>query len=218
VKCNIFFIILSVSAIVSTVSEIAHGAFHDLGVTGETYPVREPDITAELKAQSIDLDKTRNKTPLKEKLITYQPLELCALPAATKDKTFLVDMNYTLDHDLTDGNGHIIYAKGYSFNPLDIVSLSGGLVIIDGNDPVQVEWFKNSPYFSNHRAKLLITDGFAFELIETLQRPAFYLTNDIAKRLQLTAVPSVVVQKADKMMVREIFLTRQKKDKPDVQK
>ena len=112
-------------------------------------------------------------------------------------------MTYTLDRDLVDGEGKIIYPRGFTFNPLDYISFPGGLVIIDGQDISQVQWFRTSPYFKNHRARLLLSGGHAADLIETLQRPVFYLTGDIAARLKLQAVPSVVIQKEGKLQVRE---------------
>ena len=136
----------------------------------------------------------------------YQPANLFALPRATADRTFLVDMTYTLDRDLVDADGKIIYPRGYTFNPLDYTGLSGGLVIIDGDDPAQVKWFMTSPYLENHRARLLLSNGHAAELITRLQRPVFYLTDDIGRRLRLAAVPSVVIQQGDRMQVREIYV------------
>jgi hypothetical protein len=79
-------------------------------------------------------------------------------------------------------------------------------VVIDGDDPLHVDWFKTSPYFENYRTKLLLTDGYASPLVEKLKRPVFYLTDDISKRLQIAAVPSVVIQKGNKMLVSEVLV------------
>lgn len=181
----------------------------DLGTVGKTYPVVEPDILAELR------DRAARHQPARKEILrrirTYQPHDLQKLPPATKDRTFLVDMTYTLDHDLVDGSGRVIYPRGYTFNPLDYVSFPGGMVIIDGGDPVQVKWFRKSPYFKDHRVRLLITDGFAYDLVTQLRRPVFYLTKTVARRMQLTAVPSVVIQKGDKLQVREIFLKKERR-------
>jgi len=175
---------------------------HNLGIVGKTYPVQEPDIVEEIRKKAA---KIKDKAML-ERIITYQPASLHTLPPATADKTFLVDMTYTLDRDLADADGRIIYPRGYTFNPLDYISFTGGLVVIDGQDASQVKWFRASPYFENHRARLLLSDGHAVELIETLQRPVFYLTDDIAGRLKLQAVPSVVIQKEGKLQVREFHV------------
>jgi conjugal transfer pilus assembly protein TraW len=182
---------------------------HDLGTFGETYPVQEPDIIAELQQKA-----ARAHDPaLFERMKTYQPPELHQLPPAKVDRTFLVDMTYTLDRDITDADGRVVYPRGYTFNPLDYISFPGGLVIINAEDPSQVKWFTSSPYFKNHQARLLISGGLAADLIETLQRPVYYLTEDIAERLQLTAVPSLVIQHEDRLQVREFYLAPEAREK-----
>jgi conjugal transfer pilus assembly protein TraW len=185
-----------------TLSSARATAIHNLGIVGETYPVMEPDIVAEVRQKS----PVMNGDILLERMKMYQPASLHTLPRAIEDRTFLVDMTYTLDRDLVDGEGKIIYPRGFTFNPLDYISFPGGLVVIDGQDISQVQWFRSSPYYVNLRTKLLLSGGHAAELIETLQRPVFYLTNDIAARLKLSAVPSIVIQKEGKLQVREFYV------------
>ena len=195
---------------------VAHfaGATLHLGTVGETYPVIESDVVAELRQEAAKL-ATKNKLPLSRQMKTYQPANLHPLPRATENRSFPVDMSYSLNQDLLDGQDNLLYAKGYTFNPLDYIAFPGGLVVIDGADPVQIEWFKKTPYAGNYRAKLLLSNGSAFELTEKLKRPVFYLTSDIAERLRLEAVPSIVVQKENKMLVQEVMLPQDKQGGPD---
>ena len=83
-------------------------------------------------------------------------------------------------------------------------------MVIDGSDPQQVEWFKGSPYFQNQRAILMLSGGYAAEVKQELKRPVYYLTDDIAARLQLKAAPSVVVEQDNKLTVREVRLATQR--------
>lgn len=190
----------------------------NLGTVGETYPVVEKDVVAELRQEAAKRDKAADNPSLAERIKSYQPANLHPLPHAAADKTFMVDMTYTLDHDLLDGEGKVLYPKGYTFNPLDYISFPGGLVVIDGDDPSQVRWFEKSPYAGNRRARLLLANGYAFQLIQQLQRPVFYLTKDIAERLKLSAVPSIVVQKENEMLVREIHISHDKQEERDGKK
>ena len=186
----------------------AWGIVKDLGTTGVTYPVVEPDILAELKQRAEQADRSIDKAKFLERMRSYQPANLHKLPRATADKSKMVDMTYTLERDLIDGDNKVIYPKGYTYNPLNYVTVPDGLIVIDGDDPEQVKWFRKSPYFENHQARLLISDGYVFELIEKLQRPVFYLTNDIAERLQLSAVPSLIFQQGNKMQVQEFKIDK----------
>jgi len=201
VICRIF----SILTFVVLVSGPASGAINDLGVVGETYPVVEPDVVAELKEEAARKNPFGDNEFL-ERMKTYQPEDIHHLPRATMDRTFLVDMTYTLDRDLLDGEGKVIYPRGFTFNPLDYVSFSGGMLVIDGSDPMQIKWFTKTPYVNNHRVRLLLSGGYAYNLIEELKRSVFYLTDEIADRLQLAAVPSLVIQQDKKLQVREILV------------
>ncbi|HHL35614.1 MAG TPA: hypothetical protein ENJ30_14745 [Desulfobulbaceae bacterium] len=199
--CRIF----SVLAFAVLVGGPAFGAIKNLGVFGETYPVVEPDVVAELQEEAARKNRFGDNEFL-ERMKTYQPEDIHHLPRATRDRTFLVDMTYALDQDLLDGDGKVIYPKGFTFNPLDYVSFSGGMLVIDGNDPAQVKWFKKTPYADNHRVRLLLSGGHAYELIKQLKRSVFYLTDEIAGRLHLSAAPALIIQKGDRLQVREFLV------------
>jgi len=202
VHCNF----LNIAFVVLCAAGPALGSIKNLGVTGQTYPVVEPDLVAELQQKA-----TTN--PVQQEIIlsqlhTYQPAGLHRLPRATRDMTYSVDMSYTLDRDLVNGRGKVIYPKGFTFNPLDYVSFPGALLILDGNDPDQIDWFRATPYVHDHQLRLLISDGYAQHLIEQLKRPVFYLTDEIAERLQLSAVPALVLQNNDMLQVHEFLVPK----------
>lgn len=177
----------------------------NLGSIGNTYTVVESDLIEEIKA-NIDHDKLAKA--MAEYRKPYKPKDIYPLPVATADRTFSPDMTYTLDHDIKGADGEIFYQQGLTWNPLDYVTLSGGLVVINGEDASQVEWFKTSPYAENHRVKLLLSAGYANELRDRLKRPVYYLTELIARRFQLAAVPCVILQEGRQMMVREVKIEK----------
>lgn len=176
---------------------------------GAIYPVVEPDIRIEMKAKAAEQWELHKKEYLK-KTQKYQPDNLQQLPRAKQDRSFAVDMTYTLDRDLTSGDGKILYPKGYQFNPLDYMNFTIGLVVIDGADLDQVNWFKQSPYASNHKMKLLLSGGYAQSLIQELDRAVFYLDKEVAGRFQLAAVPCVVVQQDKHIQVTEFIIGEKK--------
>lgn len=178
-------------------------AMTELEQVGAVYPVVEPDLRIEMKRNAAEkLEKQRQEFQAK----VYQPSDLQSLRKAGQDRSFAVDMTYTLDRDLKNQDGKIIYPKGYTFNPLDYMGLSIGLVVIDGSDPTQVEWFKGSPYSSSHKVKLLLSGGYASSLSSELNRSVFYLDREVAERFQLTAAPCVVVQRDKHIQVTEYLV------------
>ena len=208
-------ILISVSSLFVSQAVMAATVVRDLGTAGATYPVVEPDLVTELKNQALRQHTTRDTVQLQDQLKTYQPANLHTLPHATADRSFLVNMNYTVTQDVVDGEGTIIYPRGFIFNPLDYLRFPGGLVVIDGADPLHITWFQNTNYAKNDQARLLLSDGSAYELSRQLKRSVFYLTTDIAERLQLAAVPSVVVQEGRDVRVHEIKLVREVVEKRD---
>ena len=176
------------------------GEIVQLEAVGPTSVVIEIDLGDELRQRAVSVDVKQ----LRSAQARYQPANLHALPRATKDTTITVDISHTLEEDLVDAQGTILYPAGFTFNPLRYVSLSGALVVIDGSDPEQVAWFKGSPSGSNRRALLLLSGGLAAPLRDELRRPVAYLTEDIARRLQLRAVPSVVMEQDQHLTVREV--------------
>ncbi len=205
--------LLLVFAVTSSQIAVSGINVKDLGTVGATYPIIEADVVAELTKKAIQHEKTHRPDPLLEQLKTHQPANLQTLPHVEQDRRFFVTMDYSLEHDFVDGEGKIIYPKGFTFNPLDYVSFSTGLVIIDGTDPEQINWFQKTPYATNHRVRLLLSDGYAFQLGQLLKRPVFYLTKNIAARLQLAAVPAVVVQHDRSLLVYEIAVPHERSSK-----
>jgi conjugal transfer pilus assembly protein TraW len=180
----------------------------DLGNIGATYPVVERDALAEIeeRAKAVDWGKAFDPKRTRERIQNYRPGEMEALPAAKKDRVFQVDVSYTLDFDIPDGRGGILYPRGFSFNPLAHVFLPNVLVVIDGGDERQIEWFKASSYAKDYRVMLLLCGGSYTRVMEKLKRPAFYADSRIVKRFQLKAVPAVIIQKGTVMEVREYAL------------
>lgn len=186
----------------------AHAAGKNLGTVGQVYPVLEPDALAEITAAvtRVDWKKAIDRKKTLEKVKKFRPENLYPLPVAVMDKTFLVDMTYTLDIDIPDGKGGVLYPKGFSFNPLYYVNLTSILVVIDAGDKRQIEWFNASPHADDYRTRLLLSGGNYYDLTEKLERPVFYLMDNITRRLRLAAVPSVIRQQGNRLEVREVRL------------
>lgn len=185
----------------------------NLGVVGATYSIREVDALQEIeeRARQIDWGKYFNKDKMKKVVTNFKPEDMIKLKTAEMNKTFTVDMTYILQYDIPDGKGGILYPKGYTFNPLDYVVFPNTLVLINGADRRQLEWFKASAYYKNHEVMLFITDGHFQELSEELKRPVYYAKKKIVERFRLKAVPSVVTQKGRNMEVKEIAIKRTEK-------
>ncbi len=180
----------------------------NLGTLGRTYPIIEKDSLEEIRerANAIDWEMVLREKAV-ESVKSYQPEGIPHLSKATKNETYLVDMTHTLEFDIPDAQGGILYPKGYTFNPLDYVDFRGTWIVINGEDAKQVDWFKKSDHASDIKVQLLITQGSYHDLAKRLKLPVFYAFPHIIKRLQLRAVPSVVSQQGNMMEVNIVDVT-----------
>lgn len=172
---------------------------------GHVYEIEEPDGLSQLLANAAKLPKPMRwggKT-LQEKVRDYRPANLVHLPRAREDRDRLVPGEYTLPFDLPDGNGGVLYPRGFRWNYLERLSMQSVFVVIDGDDPDQVEWLEKIPWLENPRAKVLLSGGSSIELGKKLSRHLFYLTRPLAERANLEAVPCVVSQEGASFRVRE---------------
>ena len=175
----------------------------NLGEVGRTWPIAEKDALTEIEAKARQVEW--RKVLERKKVENYQGLpDKGSLPRAKRDRTFPVDLTYTTSIDVPDGKGGILYPRGYTFNPLDYVTYPKTLVVINGNDPEQVQWLAASEYATRLDVMLLLTEGSYQSLAKRVSRPVFYADRKIIDRLHLQAVPSVVRQKERLMEVSEI--------------
>ena len=186
----------------------ALGSVHRLGSYGQTYPIAEPDALSQIKeaASKVDWSKVFSRKVCEDRIRHLKPKDMVNLPRAERDRTYLVDLTYILSFDIPDGKGGVLYPKGYAINPLDHITYPRTLVVIDASDKDQVRWFTHSEYASSLDTTLLITDGSYYDLAQELNRPVFYLMEELAGRLKIEAVPSVIRQKGRYMEVREIAI------------
>ncbi len=184
-----------------------YAAVHNLGTHGRTYAIVEKNAIEELKTRAAAVDWRQVFSPEKMGSVikAYKP-DLLNLPSANETRKRRVDISYTLDIDIPNGKGGVLYPAGYRFNPLEYTRYPKTIVVINGDDPVQVSWFLASDYAGTFNTMILLSDGSYYDLAEKLERPLYYASTQIIKRLQLRAVPSVVRQSGKYLEVEEIAL------------
>ena len=200
---------LALCTIVSA-GALSAGSARNPGTVGAVYPIAEPDALSEIeeRARRVDWEKVIGRKIVEKKVVSFRPAGLVPLARAEKGRKYTVDLTYTLSEDIPDGKGGTLYPKGYAFNPLDYVTLPNTLVVLDGADEAQVNWFYSSEHFNDFKTILLITDGSYSELSKELKRPVYYADGAIIDRFDLEAVPAVVRQKGKNMEVQEIAVKR----------
>lgn len=161
---------------------------------GRTWPIAEPDAMSEIEARVANaLDMTVKFGPR----VGWSALKAASLGITSADRTRSIIPFYTVDEDIRLPDGRILYPKGFTFNPLDYVSLPQRLVIVHPRD---LAWALKAARFTDF---ILLTDGDALDLSERTGRPLFILEERIKERLGLTVAPVIVAQEGKKLVLTE---------------
>ena len=179
---------------------------------GTTYEIKEQDIV-EIFKKYIEINKEKlakklddAKHKAKERLRFYKPKNLTiSLTSAKENRVYYPDPTYTLDKDIKDINGKVIYPKGYKFNPLNYINLNLKYIVINFKNKTEVNWLKKQNY-DDVNTMILLSDGNFIEANKILKKQVYFLTNKIIERFGLEHTPSIVVQDGTKIKVQEFNL------------
>ena len=182
---------------------LAAATVKTLPSVGATYEIAEKDGLTEIedRAKAVDWSKALPKISQVEK---YRPSNMDAVPRAKAARVILVDMTYTLERDIQDGRGGVLFPKGYKFNPFDAVPFDMTLVLIDGDDRDQVEWLDASSLLNDPKTRIMATGGSSRELTERFKRPVSYADNRVTKRFRVEAVPAIIQAQGKLIKVEEV--------------
>lgn len=166
---------------------------------GRVYPISETDALTEieLKASSVDVSKHVVRDAKK-----WSASKSMSVPKAFQSASRSYKPFYTLEMDITDANGKVIYPRGYKFNPLEFAHLPNRIVVIS---EAEVGWAKSHV---DATTIVLLTDGDRVNVAKELKRSVFLLDQKTKDRLSIRYVPSIVQQKADYFQINEFYLER----------
>ena len=161
---------------------------------GQTYPIAERDALSEIEARASEIDW---QAALSTENIRWSAKDGTRISRALVNRSRQVVPFYTLEFDIRDANGLLIYPKGFRFNPLDHITLPYRVVVID---PIDVAWLKPQLTFTD---RVILTHGDFEQASETLERPTFLLDDKTRQRLGIEFVPSIIEQAGNVFVVRE---------------
>ncbi|HUD93889.1 conjugal transfer protein TraW [Sphingobium sp.] len=167
---------------------------------GRTWPIAEPDALSEIEGRAARVpDMTTAFGPRGR----WSAMKAASLGVARADRTRTVVPFYTLEQDIRLPEGKLLYAKGYSFNPLAYVSLPQRLIVVH---PRELDWALRTARPSDF---ILLASGTpgdadAITLGERHGRALFLLEESVKRRLGLTVAPVIVAQDGQKLVLTEV--------------
>jgi conjugal transfer pilus assembly protein TraW len=183
----------------------------DLGVVGPTYDIIEPHLLADIERRLREKERSGELRVLIEAARTRgvdavrHPTPVAGLGATSKARTFYVDPTFTLDRNVVDARGRLMFPAGTRKNPLEIVSLTKHLLFFDGRDARQVAHARQLVSAQGGRVKPILTGGSYLELMKAWRTPVYYDQQGVlTRRLGIQRVPALVSQEGRLLRVDEV--------------
>lgn len=187
----------------------------DLGVIGPTWPIAEPHLLHDIeqrlrsKEDSGELNRQWQQLRARARQQLETPPPVLGLRTTQQARTFYLDPSYTLQRNVLDGDGHLLFAAGTRHNPLDILSLSSHLLLFDARDPRQTRLARRLLAHYKQRLKLILVAGSWQALRKRWQQPVFYDQHGVlSRRLEIRQVPALISQQGTRLRVDELELAQ----------
>lgn len=196
---------------------------YDCGVYGHVYPIAEQDFLAfiqhrlqtmkadgQLKAAQQDFIKRAKRHVL-------TPMPVTGLTTTQHPRTFYYDPTFTLKHNIDNANGHLLFAKGLTVNPLKRVPFNEVWLFLNGDDARQVAWARselNKRAANNQLIKPILVKGNIKQTLKALKHRVYFdQAGVLTRKFKLRHIPCVVTQAAnfghhaDQLKIQEINIS-----------
>lgn len=184
----------------------------NLGTIGPTYGIAEPHLLADIeqrlreKERSGELQRLTEEARVRGTEAVRHPAPVDGLRTTETARTFYVDPSFTLDRNIVDAQGRLLFAAGTRKNPLEVVSLSRKLLFFDARDPKQVRRARDL-MSGNTPVKPILTGGSYLDLMKSWRVPVYYDQQGVlTRRLGIRQVPALVSQEGSRLRIDEMRL------------
>ncbi len=185
----------------------------DLGTIGPVYPIAEPNLLdfirqrLEAKERSGELARLQENARSRGINAMTHPQAVAGLRTAETARTFYFDPTFTLDRNVQDDKGRLLFPAGTRKNPLEIVSLSKHLLFFDARDPRKVAQARDLIALYHGHVKPILVGGAYLDLMKSWRAPVYYdQQGALTRRLGITRVPAIVSQEAMRLRIDELVL------------
>jgi conjugal transfer pilus assembly protein TraW len=185
----------------------------DLGRIGPTYEIAEPHLLADIerrlqeKQRSGELQRLMEEARARSVAAVRSPAAVSGVSATRTARTFYVDPTFTLDRNVVDAQGRLMFAAGTRKNPLDVVSLSRRLLFFDARDARQVLRARELMAAGGSPIKPILTGGSYLDLMKAWRSPVYYDQQGVlVRRLGIQQVPALVSQEGSRLRIDEMVV------------
>ena len=185
----------------------------DLGTIGPTYGISEPHLLNFIEQRLRDKERSGELQQLMAQAqargidAVKRPQPVNWLQPTATARTFYFDPSFTLDRNVTDASGQLLFAAGTRKNPLDVVSLSKHLLFFDARDRRQVTRARELMARYAGKVKPILTGGSYLDLMKVWRIPVYYdQQGTLTRRFGIRQVPALVSQEGVRLRIDEVVL------------
>lgn len=191
---------------------LAHGARAEaLGAIGPTYPIAEQSLLEVIMARLREKERTGELKKFEDLAreratkAVMSPTPVPGLHRVEAARTFYFDPTFTLDRNIVDERGSLLFQAGTRKNPLDVISLSKHLLFFDARDPRQVARARELIELYHGKVKPILVGGSYMDLMKAWNRPVYYDQDGVlVRKLGIKAVPAIVSQEGARLRIDEV--------------
>ncbi|QDL38733.1 type-F conjugative transfer system protein TraW [Rhodoferax sediminis] len=187
----------------------------DLGVIGPTYEISEPHLLRMIEQRLREKERTGELKHLEEEAkargieTVTNPPPIADIRTTQTARTFYMDPSFTLDRNILDAQGRLLFPAGTRKNPLEIVSLSRHLLFFDARDRRQVDRARELMATYQGRVKPILTGGSYLDLMKSWRIPVYYDQQGLlTRRFGIHQVPALVSQEGQRLRIDELEITK----------
>lgn len=185
----------------------------DLGRIGPTYEIAEPHLLTDIerrlqeKQRSGELQRLMEEARARSVAAVRSPAAVSGVATTHTARTFYVDPTFTLDRNVVDAQGRVMFAAGTRKNALDVVSLSRRLLFFDARDARQVQRARELMAAGGSPIKPILTGGSYLDLMKAWRSPVYYDQQGVlVRRLGIRQVPALVSQEGSRLRIDEMVV------------
>lgn len=183
----------------------------DLGAVGPVYEIAERDAIVAMKAKmeklqkSGKLDKLSKEARNRVASAAKSPTPVDGIGTVLVPSSRLIDPTVVYSEPVKTETGQVILPAGARINPLESAGLTKTLVFFDGRDSHQVSAVAALVKKHGSRVKPVLVAGNWFDLSKEWNAQVYFdQKGTLSKRWGIKAVPAVVTQHGNRLLVREV--------------
>jgi conjugal transfer pilus assembly protein TraW len=183
----------------------------DLGQIGPVHPIIERNAIEVLQQKmkrlqaSGKIAKLQSEARQRAEFAAKNPTPVNGLVVVQKESERLIDPTVTYNDAIRGDQGEIIVPAGTRINPLQYQAFSKRIVFFDGRDLQQAEAVRKMVATYGAKIKPVLVAGNWFDLAKAWKTQVYFDQHGtLVKRWGIRAVPSVVEQRGQFLVIKEI--------------